>query len=105
MKVPNENKTSKDPIIINTKLNKDETKSATIGVPPLFTVVPLRIKKPSRLNPKSILAGIIMKAFRILIKEKMAITVTIMAPLFPKTTFATSAAAKGEFANEATGNT
>ena len=51
VKAANENKTSNEPIHIKNKLNTEETKRATIGVPPLLTVVPFSIKKPSRLNP------------------------------------------------------
>ncbi|MNR54336.1 hypothetical protein D3C85_1745010 [compost metagenome] len=60
MKVPNENNTSNEPILIRNKLNKEEIKSVTIGVPPLLIVVPFLIKKPSRLKPYNILAGIII---------------------------------------------
>ncbi|MNY71199.1 hypothetical protein D3C86_2094870 [compost metagenome] len=70
-----------------------------------MTVVPFSIKKPSRLNPYKILGGIIIKAFKILIKEKIEITVTIIAPFFPKIILATSAAAKLDFATVSIGKT
>ena len=105
IKALKENKVSKDPIQIKDKLKSDEINSATIGVPPLFIVVAFLIKKPSRLSPNKILGGIIMKAFKMLIKEKMEITVTIMAPFSPKRILATSAAARLDLAIVSIGKT
>ena len=45
VKAANENKTLNEPMQIKNTLNKEEIKRATIGVPPLFTLVPFFIKK------------------------------------------------------------